>query len=61
MIKEIVLKVYTGDNIYITTWKFKQERANLFHNNKTPERYLKTFLGNVQVAKQKEYGICLKD
>ena len=44
MIKEIVLKVYTGDNIYITTWKFKQERANLFHNNKTPERYLKTFL-----------------
>ena len=45
----------------MTTWKVKQDTANLFQNNKTPERYLKKFLSNVQVANQKECGIWLDD
>ena len=43
----------------MTTWKVKQDTTNLFHNNKTPERYLEKFLSNVQVEKQKEFGIWL--
>ena len=57
MIKEIVFKFDTGENIYITTWKVKRETANLFQNNDAPEKYLEKFLRNVQVAKQKECGI----
>ena len=45
----------------MTTWKVKQDTANLFQNNKTPERYLEKFLSNVQVANQKECGIWLDD
>ena len=40
MIKEISFKVDTGKNNYITTWKVKQETANLFQNNNTSERYV---------------------
>ena len=36
MIKEIAFEANTGTNIYMTTWKVKQESANLFQNNKTP-------------------------
>ena len=39
------------------TWKVKRESGNLSQNNGTQERYLKNFLSNVQVAKQKEFGI----
>ena len=59
MIKEIAFKVDTGKNIYMMTWNVKQESANLFHNNETPERYLEKFLSNVQVVNQKEFGIWL--
>ena len=59
MIKEIAFKVDTGKNIYMMTCKVKQEIANLFQNNETPERYLGKFLSNVQVTKQKECGIWL--
>ena len=61
MIKEIVFKVDTGKNIYMTTWRVKRETANLFQNYETPERYLEKFLSNVQVVKQKECGIWLDD
>ena len=61
MIKEIAFKVDKGKNIYRATWKVKQESANLFQNNKTPERYLEELLCNVQVAKMKECGIWLYD
>ena len=57
MIKEILFKVDTGENIYMKTCKVKRESANLSQNNEAPERYLEKFLSNVQVAKQKEYGI----
>ena len=43
------------------TWKVKREIANLFQNNETPEIYLEKFLSNVQVEKQKEFGIWLYD
>ena len=33
IIKEIALKFYTGQNVYMTTWKVKLESANMFHNN----------------------------
>ena len=61
MIKEFVFKVNTGNNIYITKCKVKQESANLFQNNETPEIYLEQLLRNMHVAKQKEYGIWLDD
>ena len=57
--KEISFKVDTGENIYMMTWKVKQESANIFQNNETPKRYLEKFLSNVQVAKQKECSIWL--
>ena len=61
MIKEIAFKVDTGKNIYMMTWKIKQESANLFQNNETPEIYLDKLLSNVQVEKQKECVIWLDD
>ena len=59
MIKKIAFTIDTGKNIYMTTWKVKPERSNMFQNNETPEKYLDKFLSNVQVAKQKECGIWL--
>ena len=47
MIIEITFKVDTGGGFYMKTWKVKQETANLFQKNKTPERYLEKFLSNV--------------
>ena len=38
MMKEISFEVNTGGNIYMKTWKVKQESANLIQNNETPER-----------------------
>ena len=61
MIKEISSKVDTVNNIYMTTWKVKQETANIFQNNDTPERYLEKFLRKIQVGKQNECGIWLDD
>ena len=43
------------------TWEIKQETTKLIQNNDTPERYLKKFLSNVQVVKQKDCGIWLND
>ena len=37
MIKEITFKVDTGKNIYMTTWKVKQETSNHFRTM-TPQR-----------------------
>ena len=59
--KKITFKVNTGKNVYMMTWNIKRESANLFQNNKTPERYLAKSLSNLQVAKQKECGIWLDD
>ena len=47
MIKEIAFKVDKRKNIYMTKWRVKWDSANMFQNNKTPERYLKKFLRNV--------------
>ena len=51
MIKKILFKVDTGNNIYMKTWKVKRETANLLPDNNTPERYLEKFLSNVQLSK----------
>ena len=61
MIKEILFIVDTGKNIYTKMWKVKREIAELFQNNKTPERYLEKFLRNMQEANQKECDIWLDD
>ena len=47
MIKKIEFEDDTGKNIYMMTWKVKQEGANLHQNNKTPETYLEEFLCNI--------------
>ena len=44
-----MIKVDTGNNKYVTTWKVKWDTANLLQNNNTLERYLQKFLSNVQV------------
>ena len=61
MIKKIAFTIDTGKNIYMTTWRVKQESDNLFQKNKTPEIYLEEFLCNTQVEKLKECGIWLDD